>query len=120
MGSGNGVILERAGHVSRRRSPAVIAVTDGALIAYRGLSCARPCDDSRGHRSGADLTMISFTYYLSMVAAASVAVVLVLGLRSMLRGTSPNTSQLLMRWRIGLQFVAIVVIMLFVLLTRGT
>lgn len=63
--------------------------------------------------------MVALTYYLSMIASAAVAIVLVLGLRSMLRGTSPNTSQMLMRWRIGLQFVAIVVIMLFVLLTRG-
>jgi hypothetical protein len=29
----------------------------------------------------------------------------------MLRGGSPNTSQLLMRWRVALQFVAIVIIM---------
>lgn len=64
--------------------------------------------------------MASLTYYLSMIIVAMVAFVLLLGLRNMLQGTSPNTSQLLMRWRIGLQFVAIVVIMLFVLLTRGT
>ena len=29
----------------------------------------------------------------------------------MLRGGSPNLSQKLMRWRVGLQFVAIIVIM---------
>jgi hypothetical protein len=40
-----------------------------------------------------------------------VAGVLLLGLANMLRGGSPNTSQKLMRWRVGLQFVAIVVIM---------
>ena len=63
--------------------------------------------------------MVTFTYYLSMLAAAAVAVVLILGLRSMLRGGDANLSQRLMRWRVGLQFVAIVVIMVFVLLTRG-
>lgn len=63
--------------------------------------------------------MVTLTYYLSMLASAAVAVVLILGLRSLMRGTSPSTSQKLMRWRIGLQFVAIVVIMLFVFLTHG-
>jgi hypothetical protein len=45
------------------------------------------------------------------VAIGSVAVVLLLGLFNMLRGGSPNTSQKLMRWRVILQFVAIVAIM---------
>lgn len=45
-------------------------------------------------------------------AVAAVAVVLVLGLVNMMRGGSPNTSQKLMRWRVGLQFVAIVVIVI--------
>jgi hypothetical protein len=45
------------------------------------------------------------------VAVAAVALVLVAGLVNMLRGGSPNTSQKLMRWRVGLQFVAIVIVM---------
>jgi hypothetical protein len=45
------------------------------------------------------------------VAVAAVAVVLFLGLGNMLRGGSPNLSQKLMRWRVGLQLVAIVIIM---------
>lgn len=45
------------------------------------------------------------------IAVAAVAVVLVLGLINMLRGGSANTSQKFMRWRVGLQFVAIIVIM---------
>jgi hypothetical protein len=45
------------------------------------------------------------------VAIGSVAVVLLLGLFNMLKGGSPNTSQKLMRWRVILQFVAIVAIM---------
>jgi hypothetical protein len=48
------------------------------------------------------------------VAIAAVAVVLVLGLFNMLRGGSPNLSQLLMRWRVVLQFIAIIIIMLTV------
>jgi hypothetical protein len=45
------------------------------------------------------------------IAIGAVAVVLVLGLINMLRGGSPNTSQKLMRWRVVLQFAAIVIIM---------
>lgn len=48
------------------------------------------------------------------ISIAAVAVVLFLGLFNMLRGGSPNRSQQLMRWRIILQFVAIVLIMAFV------
>ncbi len=49
--------------------------------------------------------------YLVAVAVAAVIVVLLLGLFNMLRGGSPNLSQTLMRWRVGLQFGAIVLIM---------
>jgi len=49
--------------------------------------------------------------YLVGVAVAAVMVVLLLGLFNMLRGGSPNLSQRLMRWRVGLQFGAIVLIM---------
>ena len=45
------------------------------------------------------------------VALGAVVVVLFLGLFNMMRGGSPDTSQKLMRWRVALQFVAIVVIM---------
>ena len=48
---------------------------------------------------------------LVAVAVGAVAVVLFMGLANMLRGGNPNLSQTLMRWRIGLQFVAIVIIM---------
>jgi len=48
------------------------------------------------------------------IAVASVAIVLLLGLLNMVRGGSPNRSQQLMRWRVLLQFVAIVITMLAV------
>lgn len=53
------------------------------------------------------------------IAVGAVAVVLLLGLINMLRGGSSNTSQKLMRWRVGLQFVALLVVM-SVLWLRGT
>jgi hypothetical protein len=49
--------------------------------------------------------------YIIPVAVGAVAVVLLLGLLNMMRGGSPNTSQRLMRWRVGLQFLAIVIVM---------
>jgi hypothetical protein len=57
-------------------------------------------------------------YFLSTfilpITVAAVALVLLLGLLNMMRGGSPNTSQKLMRWRVALQFVAIVITMLAV------
>ena len=52
--------------------------------------------------------------YIVPLAVGAVAVVLILGLFNMLRGGSPNLSQTLMRWRVALQFVAIVIIMITV------
>jgi hypothetical protein len=62
--------------------------------------------------------MPSLSGSLVGVAVLAVAVVLLLGLVNMLRGGTANRSQMLMRWRVGLQFVAIVVIVL-VLYLRG-
>jgi hypothetical protein len=45
------------------------------------------------------------------VAIGAVAIVLVLGLVNLVRGGSSNRSQSLMRWRVGLQFLAIIVVM---------
>lgn len=54
---------------------------------------------------------ISATNYLVAGAVGAVAIVLLFGLVNMMRGGSPNVSQKLMRWRVGLQFVAIIIIM---------
>jgi hypothetical protein len=48
---------------------------------------------------------------MPVLAVLAVAVVLGLGLFNMMRGGSANRSQRLMRWRVGLQFVAIIVLM---------
>ncbi len=53
-------------------------------------------------------------YHLVTVAVGAVAIVLLLGLWNLTRGKSPNLSQKLMRWRVGLQFLAIIIIMLFI------
>ncbi|MFO1032567.1 MAG: twin transmembrane helix small protein [Hyphomicrobiales bacterium] len=52
-----------------------------------------------------------FANSLSYIAVAAVAVVLVLGLINMMKGGSPNRSQTFMRWRVILQFVAIIILM---------
>ncbi len=49
--------------------------------------------------------------FILPIAVGAVALVLFLGLVNMTRGGSPNLSQKLMRWRVILQFVAIVVAM---------
>jgi len=49
--------------------------------------------------------------FILPIAVGAVALVLLLGLINMMRGGSPNTSQKLMRWRVILQFVAIVIMM---------
>ncbi len=56
--------------------------------------------------------MTTVFQYAVPIAIGAVAVVLLLGLFNMARGGSPNTSQKLMRWRVGLQFVALIIIML--------
>ncbi len=53
------------------------------------------------------------------VMAVIVLGVLVAGLINMVRPHSANTSQLLMRWRVGLQFVVIVLVMLAAWIARG-
>jgi Hypoxia induced protein conserved region len=59
--------------------------------------------------------MASFlSTFVVPIAIAAVALVLLLGLINMMRGGSPSTSQKLMRWRVLLQFVAIVIIMITV------
>jgi hypothetical protein len=56
--------------------------------------------------------MTSFFYYLVPFAIGAVAIVLLLGLMNMMRGGSPHLSQKLMRWRVLLQFLALVIIMI--------
>ena len=62
--------------------------------------------------------MPSLSNAVVMVATLAVAVVLVLGFANLLRQGAGNASQRLMRWRVGLQFVAIVIVVV-VLLARG-
>lgn len=55
--------------------------------------------------------MTTILHNLTAVAMAAVVVVLLLGFVNMMRGGPANRSQLLMRWRVGLQFIAVVVMM---------
>ena len=60
-------------------------------------------------RKGRPMDFLSV--YIVPIAVGAVALVLLAGLLNMTRGGSASTSQTLMRWRVGLQFLAIVVIM---------
>ncbi|MBN8941358.1 MAG: twin transmembrane helix small protein [Rhizobiales bacterium] len=52
-------------------------------------------------------------------AIGAVAIVLLMGLVNMLRNGSASTSQTLMRWRVGLQFLAIIIIVIAIYLKAG-
>jgi hypothetical protein len=58
-------------------------------------------------------------YNLVPIAVGAVAIVLLLGFINMIRGGNPNRSQRLMRWRVGLQFLAIIIIMATLYFARG-
>ncbi len=55
--------------------------------------------------------MATFLPYLAPIAIVVVALVLFAGLFNMARGGSPKTSQNLMRWRVILQFAALIIMM---------
>jgi hypothetical protein len=65
------------------------------------------------------IPMLSTMNALSFATVAAVTLVLFAGLWTMMRGSSASLSQTLMRWRVGLQFLAIVVVMITVLVKRG-
>ena len=54
--------------------------------------------------------------YIVGAALVAVSVVLLAGLWNMWRGGNPSLSQTLMRWRVGLQFLAIVIMLVLVYL----
>ncbi len=57
--------------------------------------------------------METFLFYVSKGTMYAVVAVLLAGLWVMVRGKSPNLSQKLMRWRVGLQFAAIVLLVAY-------
>ena len=57
--------------------------------------------------------------FLIPVALAAVVIVLLAGLWNMMRNGSASRSQTLMRWRVGLQFVAVIVVMAAFYLTTA-
>jgi hypothetical protein len=57
--------------------------------------------------------------YATMLAVVGVFLVLLAGFWNMMRGSNPNLSQKLMRWRVGLQFLAIIIAMMLVYLLRS-
>lgn len=75
-----------------------------------------PCD---GRGSGTDPPeVLLIVNYLGFIAVGAVLAVLLLGLWNMMRGGNSNTSQKLMRWRVGLQFLAVIVLMLGLYLSQ--
>src|SRR5690606_21922855 len=56
-------------------------------------------------------SMAELSSWLRPIALGAALIVLLLGLWNMMRGGPSNRSQLLMRWRVGLQFLALIIIM---------
>jgi Hypoxia induced protein conserved region len=73
---------------------------------------------AQGHCTNRTITMGPGSQVLIWAAVLAVFLVLLAGLWNMLRGTSPNLSQTLMRWRVGLQFLAILLMMALIYLWR--
>ncbi len=87
----------------------------------RAMSAPRPQDGTahvEGEIAKDALPMQDVLYHMTTVAVIAVFLVLCAGLWTMSRGTAPNLSQKLMRWRVGLQFLAIVIIVLFTLIAK--
>lgn len=61
--------------------------------------------------------METLVKYLGPILMGAVLLVLILGLLNMVRTGSASRSQTLMRWRVGLQFLAVVVLMTALYLT---
>lgn len=59
-----------------------------------------------------------FLQYAVPIALVAVLIVLMAGLRNMMRGGNPGRSQTLMRWRVGLQFIAVILVMVALYLSR--
>jgi hypothetical protein len=87
------VLPKAAGHASVARDPA-----------------GMPAKQARAMITALDL--------LTKLAVAAVFLVLLAGVWNMMRGSNPNLSQKLMRWRVGLQFAAIMIAMILVYLLR--
>ena len=57
--------------------------------------------------------------YLIPLGLAAVSLVLLAGLVNMMRGGAASVSQKLMRWRVGLQFLTVLLVMLAFYLAGG-
>jgi NADH:ubiquinone oxidoreductase subunit 6 (subunit J) len=63
--------------------------------------------------------MKTFLTILLVLALVAVAVVLLLGVVGMLRGGDPQRSNKLMRWRVGLQAIALAIVALLMLMLKS-
>ncbi len=61
--------------------------------------------------------METFINYLGPILMGAVLLVLIFGLLNMARSGPAARSQSLMRWRVGLQFIAVVMLMVALYLT---
>jgi Hypoxia induced protein conserved region len=77
-----------------------------------------PTSRDQAAPTGAE-TMASTFSYLTIAGLAAVFLVLLAGILNMSREDTASLSQKLMRWRVGLQFVAVILIMAAIYFKRG-
>ncbi len=63
--------------------------------------------------------MKTFLTILLVLALVAVAAVLLMGVVGMLRGNDPQRSNKLMRWRVGLQAIALGIVALLMLMLKS-
>lgn len=73
---------------------------------------------AQARETAIEIRMTGTMSQLSTVAVFAVLVVLIFGLANMMRDGSASLSQKLMRWRVGLQFVAVILLMAALLFKR--
>ena len=78
----------------------------------------RPEKTLSPHAANRIKVMQSVLKYATTLAVVGVFLVLLAGFWNMMRGSNPSLSQKLMRWRVGLQFLAIMIAMILVYLLR--
>jgi len=98
----------------------VIPDADAVPRLFRPYTCARGAFGAlmAKRRKKGKARMPTWSNVILITAIGAVALALFGGFANMIGGGSPERSQKLMRWRVGLQFLALVAIVVILLLRR--
>lgn len=86
---------------------------------FNSIGSAQKCGTpTKRHPADRENVMSAILNNAATIVAGLVFLVLVGGLLNMLRTNSQSTSQKLMRWRVGLQFLAIVLVFISAMIAK--